>query len=142
MKQNITAEQVALLTAEEILTLANHPLIETVWSGWDTLEKVQESLNVYQEKGWKHSSLINTAIKCNITNLLDILSVYGKINIENLHTSSGITWRVNMWVKPFSKKTFISIENVELIDALWGIMRNICFDNQFYYLKGFQLEKD
>ncbi|MGN5650873.1 hypothetical protein [Bacillus sp. Brlt_9] len=119
-KNNIDVEKLTKLTAEQILTLSNHELIDTIWLGWSTVEHVESALEAFREKGWKHGTLVETANRCNIANLLTVIHKNGKVNIQNVKSEEEYYWRVS-FVKR-NGNIGVESEDKEICDALWDVI--------------------
>ncbi|MFJ8528523.1 hypothetical protein [Bacillus sp. NPDC094106] len=125
MKGHIDVEQLVLLSAEQILTLSNSKFIDTVWMDWDNVGKVQSALDIFENKGWKHDTLIETAKHCNTSNMIAILNEYGKVMIENSHSEYGTKWFVSI-NHDVEMDTF-HFEGEELCDVLWSAVKKAIF---------------
>lgn len=125
MKSHIEVDQLIKLSAEQILTLSNHKLIDTVWFEWNKVEKVLEAVNVFKAKGWMHSTLLKTTKSCNTTNMIAILNEYGHVEIENLHSEFGTRWHVNINHDVDMDKFYFEAD--ELCDALWKATQKALF---------------
>lgn len=119
-KNNIDVEQLAELTAEQILTLSNHKMIDTVWQDWSTVEKVEDALEAFRKKGWEHSTLVETAEHCNIANMLAILHNNGEVNIRNIKNDREFYWCVSF--VGFNGDINAESKDEEICDALWTIV--------------------
>lgn len=119
MKNNIEVNQLIKLGTEKILTLSSKAQIDTVWMEWDSPRKIQSAIDAYEQKGWLHSSLKNTAKSCNIANLLALLSEEDEVLVGNQKTEGNdqTQWSVAITSKT-SREAQKFVSN-ELCDALW-----------------------
>ncbi|MED2737177.1 hypothetical protein [Bacillus toyonensis] len=119
-KLHIDVEKLTELTAEQILNLSNHKMIDTVWQDWSTVEKIEDALEAFRKKGWKHSTLVETAEHCNMANMLAILHNNGKVNIQNIKNDKEFYWLVSF--VSFNGGVSVESKDEEICDALWAIV--------------------
>ena len=117
MQQHIDINQLIQLSPAKVFSLANNETISLNYFAYDSVEEVEQVIEMSKKCGIAHSTLKFLAKQCSIGYLTAMLNSYGKFGIENLSSNSGTQYIVS--IKNHNEVDKFTYTADELCDALW-----------------------
>lgn len=117
MQQHIDINQLIQLSPAKVFSLANNETIALNYFTYDSVEEVEQVIEMSKKSGITHSTLKFLAKQCNIGFLTALLNHYGDFKIENL--SSDLERQYSVSFKNHKEVDEFTYTADELCDALW-----------------------
>lgn len=117
MQQHIDINQLIQLSPAKVFSLANNETISLNYFAYESVEEVEQVINMSKKNGIAHSTLKFLAKQCNIGYLTAMLNYYGDFRIENLFSDLGRQYSVS--IKNHKEADEFTYTADELCDALW-----------------------